>query len=130
MRRRNLLFILCSFIFLSVTGNVLSGPSNMESLIPKETPDGWIATGTPQVFTKKTLFEHINGQADLFLQYGFERSIFTTYASPNWSTGTYAYDGQNWTHLDTSDGLVHRNVQAIAFDQRGTSQQPPTSKKP
>ena len=55
----------------------------MESLVPKETPDGWIARGAPEVFTRKNLFEHINGQADLFLQYGFEKSIFTVYENKN-----------------------------------------------
>ncbi|MEW6529292.1 MAG: DUF6599 family protein [Thermodesulfobacteriota bacterium] len=55
----------------------------MESLIPPESPDGWAPKGAPQVFTKETLFEHINGQADLFLQYGFERSIFVDYRNKN-----------------------------------------------
>ena len=83
MKRRNLLFILCLSICLTVTGNLLSGTSNIESLVPKEPPDGWVEIGAPQVFTRKTLFEHINGQADLFLQYGFERSIFTVYQKRN-----------------------------------------------
>ncbi len=72
-----ILLYLC--VCLSLPVDVFSEPSSVESLVPTQTPDGWVATDTPQVFTKETLFEHINGQADLFLQYGFEKSIFTVY---------------------------------------------------
>ncbi len=79
MRRRNWLILIYLFVRLAVPGDVFSGASNMISLVPEETPHGWVLKGAPQVFTKETLFEHINGQADLFLQYGFEESIFTVY---------------------------------------------------
>jgi hypothetical protein len=64
----------------------------MESLVPKETPDGWVAGSDPQVFSKETLFEHINGQADLFLQYGFEKSVFAVYENKTAGQGTIDLD--------------------------------------
>lgn len=79
MTRRKWLILIWLLGCLSVPGVIFSGTSDMRSLVPRETPDGWVPRGTPQVFTKKTLFEHIDGQADLFLQYGFERSIFTVF---------------------------------------------------
>jgi hypothetical protein len=36
-------------------------------------------TQGPQVYTKKTLFGHINGQAELFFKYGFQKSAFAAY---------------------------------------------------
>ncbi len=83
MRKHNWLIPACLFVYLALPGSVLSGAPDMKYLVPAETPDGWGLKGTPQVFTKETLFEHINGQADLFLQYGFQGSIFAVYQSKN-----------------------------------------------
>ena len=55
----------------------------IESLLPKIAPSGWTLRDPPETFTKETLFEHIDGQADLFLQYGFEKSIFAIYRNVN-----------------------------------------------
>jgi len=35
----------------------------------------------PQIYTPKTLFERINGQAELFFKYGFRKSVFAIYQS-------------------------------------------------
>lgn len=52
----------------------------LESLVQKKgLPQGWALTQGPQSYTRKTLFERINGQAELFFQYGFQRSVFALY---------------------------------------------------
>jgi len=51
----------------------------IQTLLPKNMPKEWVLRDAPEMFTKQTLFEHIDGQADLFLQYGFEKSIFAIY---------------------------------------------------
>jgi hypothetical protein len=52
----------------------------LESLMPKkDLPDGWALIDGPQTYTKKTLFKHIDGQAELYLKYGFQKSIFAIY---------------------------------------------------
>ncbi len=52
----------------------------LESLIPKkDLPDGWVLVEGPQPYTKKTLFEHIDGQAELYFKYGFQKSVFAIY---------------------------------------------------
>jgi hypothetical protein len=81
--RHEWLVLIWVFVCLTLPGEVFSGASNMRSLVPKEPPVGWALSGSPQVFTKKTLFEHIDGQADLFLQYGFKKSIFAVYRNKN-----------------------------------------------
>jgi hypothetical protein len=58
---------------------VLSEPLTVESFIPKDIPEGWALMEGPQVYTKKTLFEHIDGQAELFFKYGFQKSAFAIY---------------------------------------------------
>jgi Family of unknown function (DUF6599) len=52
----------------------------LESLLPKEDlPEGWTLAEGPQPYTKKTLFERINGEAELFFKYGFQKSVFAVY---------------------------------------------------
>ena len=59
-----------------------SWAATLESLLPmKGLPKGWAMAEGPQAFTKKTLFEHIDGEAELFLKYGFQNSVFAIYQS-------------------------------------------------
>jgi len=72
-------------IFLILAGifGWLEAPSwaaPLESLIPKkDLPKDWTLVHGPQTYTRKTLFEHINGQAELYLKYGFQKSVFAIY---------------------------------------------------
>jgi hypothetical protein len=59
--------------------DVSSGSTAVASLLPKDLPAGWALVEGPQPYTKKTLFEHVNGQAELFLKYGFQKSVFAIY---------------------------------------------------
>ena len=57
-----------------------SGATLLESLIPgRDIPKEWTLIHGPQTYNKKTLFEHINGQAELYLKYGFRQSVFAIY---------------------------------------------------
>jgi len=81
MKNRKVLIILY-FLILTLTLTCLSLSSEavtLESLLPKEVPEGWVLMDRPQIYTKKTLFEHINGQAELFFKYGFQKSVFAIY---------------------------------------------------
>jgi Family of unknown function (DUF6599) len=72
--------IILSFLAISFASHdVLSGTATLESLIPKTAPVGWTLRDAPETFTKETLFEHIDGQADLFVQYGFNKSVSAVY---------------------------------------------------
>lgn len=83
MNRRETLIILSFLVVLFAPLEVLCGTTPVESLVPKTAPDGWALRGAPEAFTRETLFEHINGQADLFLQYGFEESVAAIYRNVN-----------------------------------------------
>ena len=78
MNRKRLLLFILFWIFLSI--EVSYGKTPLESLVArKDLPEGWTLIEGPRTFTKKTLFEHINGQAELFFKYGFQKSVFAIY---------------------------------------------------
>ncbi len=77
------LTVIAALLTVFPIGRAYSKTSDLRALIPADPPAGLLAIGEPQVFTEKTLFEHINGQADLFLQYGFKKSAFTAYERTN-----------------------------------------------
>ena len=80
MRKKR--FILCLCMGIAGVVFALEAGAN-PSLLPKEPPKGWILAEGPRVFTKANLFEHINGQAELFFKYGFQRCTFAVYKDPN-----------------------------------------------
>jgi hypothetical protein len=61
----------------------------------KDLPDGWALVDGPQTYTKKTLFKHIDGQAELYFKYGFHKSIFAIYQ--------YRKNQENQIELDIYD---------------------------
>jgi hypothetical protein len=83
MTTREGLIILSFLVILFAPQYVFSGTTPIESLVPKVAPDGWALRDSPETFTRENLFEHIDGQADLFLQYGFKKSVFAIYQTVN-----------------------------------------------
>jgi hypothetical protein len=75
------------FVLLFVGGFWVSFWSYSEargeaSFFPREIQQGWELTESPRVFTKKTLFEHINGQAELFFKYGLRQCTSAVFRDP------------------------------------------------
>jgi len=74
--------ILFVFVWLFIWAGVSYGATPLESLVPRrDIPKEWTLIQGPQTYNKKTLFEHINCQAELFLKYGFQKSVFAIYQS-------------------------------------------------
>ncbi len=67
--------LMCLFIFGSMSSRALT----LESLLPPRLPEGWALIEGPRLYTKKTLFEHIDGQAELYFKYGYQKSVFAVY---------------------------------------------------
>lgn len=56
------------------------GATPLPSLLPeRDLPEGWTRMGRPKIYTQKTLFHRVNGQAELFFKYGFQRSVSGIY---------------------------------------------------
>jgi hypothetical protein len=92
-RKWIILFVLTG-IFLGFEG--ASKAATLDFLLPtKGLPEGWAMIEEPQIFTKKTLFEHIDGEAELFLKYGFQSSVFAVYQ--------YKKSRENQIELDIYD---------------------------
>lgn len=72
--------ILFVFVWLFIWAGVSYGAAPLESLIPRrDIPKEWTLIHGPQTYSQKTLFGHIDGQAELFLKYGFQKSVFAIY---------------------------------------------------
>jgi hypothetical protein len=70
------------FVSIVTCWGVSSAATPLDSLIPRrDIPKEWTLIQGPQTYNKKTLFEHIDGQAELFLKYGFQKSVFAIYQS-------------------------------------------------
>jgi len=84
------------FLFLLTWSSLSEGATSLQSFVPqKDLPEGWILVDGPRVYTKKTLFERINGQAELFFKYGFQKSVFALYQNRK--------DKENQIELDIYD---------------------------
>jgi hypothetical protein len=82
--RNKIAMAISAFIMIVTCRGVSSGTTPLESLIPKkDIPKEWTLIHGPQPYNKKTLFEHINGQAELYLKYGFRQSVFAIYQNKN-----------------------------------------------
>ena len=92
------------------------------TLLPKNREmKGWKITSGPQFFEPQNLWEHINGQAEMYLDYGFERVATAEYAalhgfgsmtieiyqmqSPKHAFGIYAAE------RSSHDGFIKMGVQ-------------------
>ncbi len=64
---------------LIVLGNMSSWAGILESLLPPALPEGWLLIEGPRLYTRRTLFEHIDGQAELYFKYGYRSSLFAVY---------------------------------------------------
>lgn len=53
-----------------------------DSSLPAELEGGWAMSGSVETFDPSNLYEHINGEAELFFPYGFKR-LETVVYSPN-----------------------------------------------
>lgn len=61
-----------------------ASPTGAETLMPllpeASLPDGWTLDGSPQWYHQENLFEHNNGAAEQFIDYGFRQALVARYA--------------------------------------------------
>jgi hypothetical protein len=77
MKGHKILIGVSSIILLWTS--LAAGATALDSLLPRSLPEGWILTEGPRSYNPKTLFQRIDGQADLYIKYGFQRSAFSAY---------------------------------------------------
>jgi hypothetical protein len=69
----------CTFI-VSISSNAVDVP--LEKVLPSSAcAHGWVMDGKVTLYNKDTLFERINGEAELYFPYGFEMLASARYAN-------------------------------------------------
>jgi hypothetical protein len=106
---------LISVALLGISTHVFS-ESPIVSFLPKEDlPEGWAMVEGPKVYTKKTLFERINGQAELYFKYGFQKSVF----------GIYQNKKSNWEQIEVDLYDMGSVLQAFGIFSRFRNEEKP-----
>jgi hypothetical protein len=70
-------FLFASLVFLPVIFAPCSAADDMSTLFPSI--EGWVQDGAPQTYTPENLYDYIDGGADLYLSYGFEKLATASY---------------------------------------------------
>jgi hypothetical protein len=108
MRNSVRVLVISFFISISIWSQALSKEISVESLLPKDVPEGWTRISGPQLYTQKTLFERIDGQAELFFKYGFQKSVFALYQNKNNSKDQIELDIYDMGNVLQAFGIFSR----------------------
>ena len=65
--------LLLSLLFIAPVSTAATENNVMLTILPAGgCAEGWVMDGKPALFTEETLFDHINGEAELYFPYGFD----------------------------------------------------------
>jgi hypothetical protein len=68
---------------LAATPLARAAATDLGSVVPKSgAVAGWKMAGKPASYTRATLYDYIDGGADLYLSYGFVRAVVAEYSGP------------------------------------------------
>ena len=87
-----IVFGLCAML-CTVSCSMSSDSSTAEGLLPMPGfAEGWRSEGGVRLFQRDNLFEHINGEAELYFPYGFVQAATTTYDRAGNAGGSVSTD--------------------------------------
>ncbi|UCG53243.1 MAG: hypothetical protein JSW58_06730 [Candidatus Latescibacterota bacterium] len=72
--------LLATLLVAGVIGMANTGP-DLTTMLPDDV-DGWTVSADDKEYDRHTLFEYINGGAELYLSYGFQRVVSRKYSRP------------------------------------------------
>jgi len=103
--------ILVAFLLYSALGTSgCTAPSDScgakEMLPMPGFAEGWRSDGGVRLYTKNTLFEHINGEAELYFPYGFVVVATTRYERTGGVAGRYGRHRVAWSGAARKDLLA------------------------
>jgi hypothetical protein len=79
------IFIAFLSVFVTAAFPAADARDFPDQLLPAAVPaENWTIQGKTDLFDKDTLFERINGEAELFFPYGFEQLAVAEYANPRY----------------------------------------------
>jgi hypothetical protein len=87
MIRFVLVFILCMAAMLSTVFLVSAAGLSPEGLLPTSCVPGWTMEGKVATYTPENLYRYIDGEAELYLPYGFKKAATVRYVKAAASSG-------------------------------------------
>jgi hypothetical protein len=87
MRRFILVFILCTVAALSTVSLVSAADKSPEGLLPTSCFPGWTMEGKVSTYSPESLYRYIDGEAELYLPYGFKKAATVRYVKAATSSG-------------------------------------------
>lgn len=71
-------FLFSSLVIILWAINLNCAQENPTNLLP-ERKDGWVTSGKPEIYDRKNLFDYMDGGAELYLAYDFQRLVVQRY---------------------------------------------------
>jgi len=79
------LAVLFVLALVLVCPSLLAAEKAVEALLPDSCAAGWVKERPLSTYTREDLYKYIDGEAELYLPYGFERAATVMYARPGGS---------------------------------------------
>jgi hypothetical protein len=80
---RHLLWVVCVFALAVAPARGLPAADKIaDTLLPDSCAQGWLADGKASIYTPENLYKYIDGEAELYLPYGFEQAQTIMYFRP------------------------------------------------
>ena len=80
MKRALLVLFIIALIFVALP--LGAAEKAVETLLPQACPQGWVKDGPVSTYTRENLYKYIDGEAEMYMPYGFERAATVMYAKP------------------------------------------------
>jgi hypothetical protein len=87
MTRFLLVLILCTAAVLSTVSLVSAADQSPKGLLPTSCVPGWTMGGKVATYTPENLYRYIDGEAELYLPYGFKKAVTVRYVKTATSSG-------------------------------------------
>lgn len=84
-----------SLLLVWLLGSSACASARPAQLLPTDQVSGWVLRETPRSYTPENLYEYIDGNADLFLSYGFQSAAVGDYVPDD--------DREAWVAVDVYD---------------------------
>ncbi len=80
---RTIRCLLILMAVLSIASPVPASERALEGILPAECPSGWVMDGKVAAYTPENLYKYIDGEAELYMPYGFRKAATVTYVKPD-----------------------------------------------
>jgi hypothetical protein len=100
--------------------NLNCAQENLTNLLP-EGKDGWVRSGKPEIYDRKNLFDYLDGGAELYLAYDFQRLAVQRYVSDSVGKNLLTVEIYQMNSSPDAYGLYSfdRDGEAVQLGQKG-----------